>query len=77
MKWIKKYPRAICVWVGPRPVLITCHPETCKLVMKSSEPKHLHDKGAYSFVRPWMGESSKDSMFCKTSRPLGYERVYL
>jgi hypothetical protein len=46
-------------WFGPfRPAVGLVHPETVKCILKTSEPKAMKDKGAYSLVVPWLGNSS-------------------
>ena len=52
-----KFPKLYTLWFGPgRPMLITCHPETNKVVLKSTLPKAVSGIGGYNFVRPWLGK---------------------
>ena len=56
-----KYPRLYTFWIGPaRPVLVTCHPETSKVVLKSTLPKTVVGVGSYNLIRPWLGKSIFD-----------------
>lgn len=38
------------------PVFSTCHPDTAKVLLKSSEPKTKYNMGgAYRMIIPWLG----------------------
>ena len=51
--------RAAKYWFGPfRPVVELAHPETVKLILRTSEPKALANQGVYNLLRPWLGEHS-------------------
>ena len=55
-EWTVKYPKALTIWIGPfRPMLITYHPDTCKQVLRSTEPKQVSGLGGYNLLRPWLG----------------------
>ena len=55
--WVNKYPKAMTVWMGPyMPKLVVYHPDTCKLILKSTEPKDASGVGGYEFLRPWLGK---------------------
>ncbi|KAK6189675.1 hypothetical protein SNE40_001678 [Patella caerulea] len=48
--------KVILYWFGPyRPVLATVHPETVKVILKSTAPKSKGLVG-YSLVVPWLGD---------------------
>ena len=51
------YPRLFALWfpVSTRPFLITCHPETCKQVLKHTLQKPVK-YGGYSGLIPWIGK---------------------
>lgn len=52
-----KFTRYFRIWVGFfRPVLILLHPDTVKILFKSSEPKITGFGGSYRFLLPWLGE---------------------
>lgn len=56
-KFTDTYKRYYRFWVGPlRANIILIHPETVKLVLKSSEPKPKGFGGAYRHALPWLGE---------------------
>ena len=57
--WVKKFPRALTLWFGPyMPKVVVVHPETCKQILRSTEPKSVNGIG-YEFLRPWLGNSHK------------------
>lgn len=48
--------RAVAFWFGPfRPNVLVVHPDTIKLILKTTEPKALKDSGGYAMVVPWLG----------------------
>ncbi|KAK7088100.1 hypothetical protein V1264_022062 [Littorina saxatilis] len=48
--------KAFLWWLGPfRCVIACCHPDTVKVLLRSSEPKS-HGGGGYDFLLPWIGE---------------------
>ncbi len=53
----EKYPRCRRAWLGPFFCSVLCtHPDTVKVIMKSSEPKLTDYTAAYSLILPWLGE---------------------
>ncbi|KAK3084112.1 hypothetical protein FSP39_008326 [Pinctada imbricata] len=49
--------KSFVTWIGPFNALFTmCHPETAKLMFKSSEPKPVfRPPGGYYFLKSWLG----------------------
>ncbi|XP_041376951.1 cytochrome P450 4F6-like [Gigantopelta aegis] len=45
-------PRLNLLWLGYLPMVNVKHPETAKLILKTSEPKG----GAYGLIEPWVGD---------------------
>ncbi|KAK3084162.1 hypothetical protein FSP39_009268 [Pinctada imbricata] len=44
------------LWVGPfNPFVSVTHPDTAKLLLKSSEPKPVFEPGSYFFIKNWLG----------------------
>ena len=55
----RKYPKLYTLWIGPaRPSLTVCHPDTCKVVLKSTLPKPVSGMGGYTFLTPWLGKQA-------------------
>ncbi|KNC53340.1 uncharacterized protein AMSG_08841 [Thecamonas trahens ATCC 50062] len=51
--WVARDSRMYCVWNGPRPAVVLCHPDTMSVVLRSSVSV---SKGAvYDTIRPWLG----------------------
>ncbi|KAI8775217.1 poly [ADP-ribose] polymerase 3 [Biomphalaria glabrata] len=48
-----RHPRCSVVWMLQTPMLIVSHPDTVKVILKSSEPKSTR---VYNFIRPWIGD---------------------
>ncbi|XP_059148816.1 cytochrome P450 4A25-like [Physella acuta] len=48
-----KYPRTNLAWMLHTPMVMVTHPDTVKVVLKSSEPK---GKRIYNLIRPWVGD---------------------
>ncbi|KAL5017474.1 hypothetical protein ScPMuIL_007063 [Solemya velum] len=60
-----KFPRVARAWLGPFvSFLIVSHPETLKLILKTSEPKSR----TYALVEPWLGDGLLLSRGSKWSR---------
>ncbi|CAG2232925.1 Cytochrome P450 4F22,Leukotriene-B(4) omega-hydroxylase 2,Phylloquinone omega-hydroxylase CYP4F2,Cytochrome P450 4F4,Cytochrome P450 4F8,Cytochrome P450 4F5,Cytochrome P450 4F12,Docosahexaenoic acid omega-hydroxylase CYP4F3,Cytochrome P450 4B1 [Mytilus edulis] len=52
-EWVAEFPWASRFWLGPFiPLICIYHPDTTKLVLKSSEPK---SHNAYRLIEPWIG----------------------
>ncbi|XP_022341984.2 cytochrome P450 4F6-like [Crassostrea virginica] len=51
-----KYPKFHLLWVSFRPVLIVHHPETVKVLLKSTEPKPRQIGTVYILGLDWLGE---------------------
>ncbi|KAJ8312284.1 hypothetical protein KUTeg_009657 [Tegillarca granosa] len=48
------FPKLIPVWFGPfLPMILVHHPETVKVILKSSEPK---GRRIYNLIKPWIGD---------------------
>ncbi|KAH9504233.1 hypothetical protein Btru_064424 [Bulinus truncatus] len=65
-----KYPRCSLVWMLQTPMIIVNHPDTVKIILKSSEPK---GKRVYNFIRPWIGDgllTSKGEKWARNRRLL-------
>ncbi|XP_033748162.1 cytochrome P450 4F4-like isoform X2 [Pecten maximus] len=46
-----------CYWLAfLYPILGVCHPDTVKIVLKSSEPKNKQKGGGYFTLLPWLGD---------------------
>ena len=46
-------------WIGPFKCLVeVCHPDTAKILLKSSEPKPVFKPGGYKFIKKWLGMQS-------------------
>ncbi|XP_025090186.1 phylloquinone omega-hydroxylase CYP4F2-like [Pomacea canaliculata] len=66
-----KYPRASSVWLGPSiPVIFVSHPDTVKLILKTSEPKAQR---FYHLLEPWIG----DGLLLSKGRKWGRNRRLL
>lgn len=55
-----------------------CHPETAKVLLKSSEPKPKHTMGgSYRFLLPWLGEEALqgNTQFDTANRT--WENIYI
>ncbi|ESP03555.1 hypothetical protein LOTGIDRAFT_237658 [Lottia gigantea] len=54
---LKKYPRFYRTWLTPfKPVINLSHPETVKVLLKTSEPKPRGFGASYEFALPWLGD---------------------
>ncbi|XP_048238893.1 leukotriene-B4 omega-hydroxylase 3-like isoform X1 [Haliotis rufescens] len=52
---MRKHKYFYRLWQGAfRPLIMCCHPDSVKLLLKTSEPKPM--AGAYQFAVPWLGE---------------------
>lgn len=52
MQFTERFKRTYVQWIGPWwGVLVVCHPETVKAVLKGLDPKGP----VYAYVRPWLG----------------------
>ncbi|XP_060083496.1 cytochrome P450 4A25-like [Ylistrum balloti] len=52
-----KNPRVCRMWLGPFvPNIFVHHPDSVKLILKSSEPKARGLAGSYEYLLPWLGE---------------------
>ncbi|KAK6177634.1 hypothetical protein SNE40_015694 [Patella caerulea] len=52
-----KYPKFYRIWASLlKPVIQLNHPDTVKVLLKTSEPKPRGIGGAYEFAIPWLGE---------------------
>ncbi|XP_064612105.1 ultra-long-chain fatty acid omega-hydroxylase-like [Liolophura sinensis] len=53
VRFTERFKRAYVQWIGPWwGVLVVCHPETVKAVLKGLDPKGP----VYSYVRQWLGD---------------------
>lgn len=54
---VTERPSVICYWhMFLFPSFNVCHPDSVKVLLKSSEPKPISTGGAYSFLMEWIGE---------------------
>lgn len=65
---VRAYPYLSRFWFGPlRPTVMVTHPDTIKVILRSTEPKQMMGGGAYSLIKPWLGDglllSSGDKWF--------------
>lgn len=52
-----KWPKMFRMWHGPlRPHVFLYHPDTVKVILKTSEPKPRGFGGTYEYAIPWLGE---------------------
>lgn len=58
MKVLKeKRPKIICGWsMFFYPSFVVCHPDTAKVLYKSSTPKAVAAGGAYRYIKDWIGD---------------------
>ena len=72
-EWMTRYPRGYILLVSSlRPLLVLTHPETAKVIMRSSEPKSTQG-GSYSLLYPWLGDGllvSSDAKWFRNRRLL-------
>jgi len=53
---VTERPSVICYWhMFLFPSFNVCHPDSVKVLLKSSEPKPIGTGGAYSFLMEWIG----------------------
>ncbi|KAL5015475.1 hypothetical protein ScPMuIL_009745 [Solemya velum] len=56
-KKVCRYPRFYRTWIGPIvPNILVHHPDTVKILLKTSEPKPRGYGGTYEYAIPWLGE---------------------
>ena len=56
---VKKFPYLSTFWFGAlRPTILVTHPDTVKVILRSTEPKQMMGGGAYSLIEPWLGEQN-------------------
>lgn len=54
---VKRFPKLFRIWFGfSRPSIQLVHPDTIKIMLKTSEPKPLGIGGNYRPALPWLGE---------------------
>ncbi|KAK3084478.1 hypothetical protein FSP39_014177 [Pinctada imbricata] len=53
---VKTGAKLFVTWIGPfNPIISLCHPDTAKLLFKSSEPKTIFKPPGYCFFIHWLG----------------------
>ena len=69
VEWTEKQPRFHSWYFGIlRPILVVCHPDTVKQILKTSEPKCTSGGGGYKLLIPWIGDGLLLSKGKKWSR---------
>ncbi|XP_005102455.1 cytochrome P450 4F22 [Aplysia californica] len=61
----RRYPRMFLTWLMQFPLIVVSHPDTVKVILKSSEPK---GEPVYNLIRPWIGDGLLTSRGAKWSR---------
>ena len=57
----RKYPRLYVMWIGRLIPAVQCvHPETIKVIFKSSEPKMTNSISVYYMALPWLGKITEN-----------------
>ncbi|CAG5124677.1 unnamed protein product, partial [Candidula unifasciata] len=66
----QSFPRCFLTWWMQTPMIVVTHPDTVKVILKSSEPK---GEIVYNMIRPWIGDgllTSKGKKWARNRRLL-------
>ncbi|BFZ18234.1 hypothetical protein BsWGS_21273 [Bradybaena similaris] len=66
----KKFPMCFLTWMMQTPMIVVNHPDTVKVILKSTEPK---GEITYKMLRPWIGDgllTSKGKKWARNRRLL-------
>ena len=54
---VREFPYISRFWFGPlQPTVMVTHPDTIKVILRSTEPKQMIGGAAYALFKPWLGK---------------------